>query len=416
MLKDSRLPRPSAYEIADHVREAMASAGPGLSDGEVLELCRQRVLASPQSRLLDINEKSKLVRSVFCALRCELEILHDIASDPSVTEIMVNGPDDIFIEKDGRIMRADISFGEPARLGRVIQRIAAGVSREMNDLNPIVDARLADGSRINAVNSNIALGGPILTIRKFTRNRMTIDELIAQGGISEEAAEMLRVMVICGFNIFISGGTSSGKTTFLNVLSDFIPPEERVIVIEDSAELQIRGHENLVRLEAKQANAQGRGAVSIRELIKASLRMRPDRIIVGEVRDEAVIDMVAAMSTGHDGSLSTGHANSPEGMLRRLESLYLSGSGMPLAAVRAQIGQAIELFVHLARGADGKRRVTEIAELETNADSDIRLNTLFKYDPEKGLVRSGNPVRRREKLRFRTEGLLYLRSIGEAEA
>ncbi|MCR4770667.1 MAG: Flp pilus assembly complex ATPase component TadA, partial [Oscillospiraceae bacterium] len=356
----------------------MASAGPGLSDGEVLELCRQRVLASPQSRLLDINEKSKLVRSVFCALRCELEILHDIASDPSVTEIMVNGPGDIFIEKDGRIVRADISFGEPARLGRVIQRIAAGVSREMNDLNPIVDARLDDGSRINAVNSNIALGGPILTIRKFTRNRMTIDELIAQGGISEEAAEMLRVMVICGFNIFISGGTSSGKTTFLNVLSDFIPPEERVIVIEDSAELQIRGHENLVRLEAKQANAQGRGAVSIRELIKASLRMRPDRIIVGEVRDEAVIDMVAAMSTGHDGSLSTGHANSPEGMLRRLESLYLSGSGMPLAAVRAQIGQAIELFVHLARGADGKRRVTEIAELETNADSDIRLNTLFK--------------------------------------
>lgn len=416
MLNDSKRSKAPVGRLADEVRVKMADSGFGLSDDDVMLLCEEAVLSEGSLQACAPAELAAAARAVFCTLRCELEILQDIADDPAVTEIMVNGSDDIFIEKNGSITRADISFDDPGQLERIIQRLAAGVSREMNDLNPIVDARLEDGSRINAVNSNIALNGPILTIRKFTRNRMSLEELVEQGGISAEAAEMLKAMVICGFNIFISGGTSSGKTTFLNVLSDLIPPDERVIVIEDSAELQIRGHENLVRLEAKSANAQGRGEVSMKDLIKASLRMRPDRIIVGEVRDEAVISMVAAMSTGHDGSLSTGHANSPLGMLRRLESLYLSGSGMPLEAVRGQIAQAIELFVHMARGADGRRRVTEIAELEAYADSDIRLNTLFRYSPEKGLVRTGSPIKRREKLLYRKEGLLYLRSIGEAEA
>ncbi len=416
MLKSSNQNRPSAAALADAVRLRMASLGPGLTDEDVCAICEDVVLHDPSLRTLSVSALGALIRAVFCTLRCELEILQDIADDPRVTEIMVNGCDDIFIERDGVISRADLRFESPERLERVIQRLAAGVSRELNDLNPIVDARLADGSRINAVNSNIAINGPILTIRKFTRSRMSMRDLIAQDGISPEAAEMLRVMVICGFNIFISGGTSSGKTTFLNVLSDMIPPQERIIVIEDSSELQIRGHENLVRMEAKAANAQGRGGVSIRDLIKSSLRMRPDRIIVGEVRDEAVIDMIAAMSTGHDGSLSTGHANSPAGMLRRLESLYIGGSGMPLEAVRGQIAQAIDLFVHLARGADGKRRVTEITELEAYEDNQVRLNTLFKYDAEQGLVRTPNPVRRTEKLRLRSEGLQYLRSLSETEA
>lgn len=390
----------SVGSIADEVRRKIAS---DMDDEAVDLLCRKAVEEYPPAMDFSAQDRARLQRLVFCTLRCELEILQDLADDPEVTEIMVNGCGNIFLERAGRMQRADISFESPERLTRVIQRIAAAVGREMNDLNPIVDARLSDGSRVNAVNANIAINGPILTIRKFNRSRISMNDLMRQGDISPEAAGFLGKLVRSGYNIFVSGGTSSGKTTFLNVLSDMIPPQERIIVIEDSAELQIRGHDNIVRMEAKNANAQGRGGVSIRDLIRTSLRMRPDRIIVGEVRGGEVVDMLAAMSTGHDGSLSTGHANSPRGMLLRLETLFLAASGFPLEAVRGQIAGAIDLFVHLARTADGHRRVMEISEVLGYENGVIGLNTLFEYCPGEGLKASGNKLVNTAKLRLAGE-------------
>lgn len=374
------------YRLADDV-----------SDVAVEGLCRQLVTGKAELAFLSGTEKERLIRLVFCSLRCELEILQDIANDTAVSEIMVNGKGNIFYEKHGEMIRSELEFESSEQLETVIQRLAAKVGREMNDLNPIVDARLSDGSRVNAVHSNIAIGGPILTIRKFNQSRMSMEELIERGDISAEAADFLKSLVEAKYNCFVSGGTSSGKTTFLNILSDHIPAEERVIVIEDSAELQIRNHQNLVRMESKAANAQGKGEVSIRELIRASLRMRPDRIIVGEVRGDEVVDMLAAMSTGHDGSLSTGHANSPAGMVRRLETLHIAASGFPMQAVRSQIAGAIEVFIHLSRFPGGHRRVTEISEMLGIEDGEIRLNKIFSYDNQKGLIRAGE-LRHREKL------------------
>ncbi|HCU08172.1 MAG TPA: pilus assembly protein [Clostridiales bacterium] len=376
----------------------MAQTSETLSDDQVLEIVEDLVLSHRALVDLAPGKKKKLIRLIFCSLRRELEILHDYAEDPDVSEIMVNGIDGIFIERCGRIERVPAFFESTEDLEKVIQRLAARVSREMNDLHPIVDARLQDGSRINAVNRSIALDGPVLTIRKFNRDRMTLDDLIRQKDITAEAAELLVRLVRSGYNMFVSGGTSSGKTTFLNVLSDCIPREERVIVIEDSAELAIRNHENLVRMEARNANAQGRGAVTIRDLIKTSLRMRPDRIIVGEVRGGEVVDMLAAMSTGHDGSLSTGHANSPAGMIGRLETLFLSASGFPVEAVRSQIADAIDIFVHLKRSSDGRRQVWEIAEVEGCSEGAVRLNKLFHHVPGKGLIPTGNRLMHKEKL------------------
>jgi pilus assembly protein CpaF len=311
---------------------------------------------------------------------------------------MVNGCENIFIERKGHVARANIRFETVKELEEIIQRLAAKVGRQINELNPIVDARLEDGSRINAVNRNIAVNGPILTIRKFNKSHMLMQDLIQQNDITLPAADLLKRLVECGYNMFVSGGTSSGKTTFLNILSDFIPPQERVIVIEDSAELAIRNHENLVRMEAKNSNAQGKGTVTIRDLIKTSLRMRPDRIIVGEVRGGEVVDMLAAMSTGHDGSLSTGHANSPEGMLGRLETMFLSVSNFPMEAVRSQIAEAIDIFVHLTRTAEGKRRVSEITEIAGYENGKIRLNPIYKYIQTQGLSPTGNTLIHTEKL------------------
>lgn len=382
---------------ADEVRMRMNSGIQSYSDEEVMSLCEDVILEAHELDSLGIGEKARLVRLTFSSLRCELEILQDLADDRDVSEIMVNGPDNIFAERRGRIERQNLAFDDSAQLERVIQRLAARVGREMNELNPIVDARLSDGSRINAVNSNIAIGGPILTIRRFGTGRLSAEDIVNSGGMSREAAEFIETLVRCRYNIFISGGTSSGKTTFLNILSDYIPAEERIIVIEDSAELAIRGHENLVRMEAKSANAQGKGEVSIRELIRSSLRMRPDRIIVGEVRGEEVIDMLAAMSTGHDGSLSTGHANSPTGMLGRLESLFLANSGFPIDAVRSQIAGAIEVFIHLAKDKNGMRRVMEISELCGLQNGEYVLNTLYRYHQGSGLVKCGE-LKNRGKL------------------
>ena len=396
----------SVLAVADRVRTAL---GASADEEEVKRLCRKECI-SEFSMLVEsgrtdaaavFRSLEKTERLVYCTLRCELEILQDLADDPSVTEIMVNGPGAVFVERGHGIERADICFETSRQLEQVIRRLAASVGREMNDLNPIVDARLSDGSRVNAVAANIAIGGPILTIRKFNKSRMTMEDLVEQGDISKEAAELLARLVRARYNIFVCGGTSSGKTTFLNVLSDCIPPGERVIVIEDSAELQIRGHEDLVRMEAKSANAQGKGAVSIRDLIRTSLRMRPDRIIVGEVRGPEVVDMLAAMSTGHDGSLSTGHSNSAFGMIGRLETMFLSGQDFPLEAVRGQIAQAIDVFVHLARTDDGHRRVMEISEVLGLKDGQVVLSQLFRYVPGKGLLPSGRELVRREKLDLR---------------
>ena len=389
----------SVLDIAEKVRMKMNSAGFELSDETVLSLCKDEVLADPRLLTSGFDRCLKVIHQVFCTLRCELEILQDYADDKDVTEIMVNGPKDIFIEKNGRVVRADIAFETRAQLEHVIQRIAAGVGREINDLNPIVDARLSDGSRVNAVHSNIALNGPILTIRRFTKSRMTMEDLIEQGSISREAADFVQMIVRSAYNIFVSGGTSSGKTTFLNILSDYIPNDERLIVIEDSAELQIRSHSNLVRMEAKLANAQGRGAVTIRDLIKSSLRMRPDRVIVGEVRGVEAVDMIAAMSTGHDGSLSTGHANSAKGMIKRLESMFLAESDFPLPAVQGQIAEGIEFIIHLERDALGIRRVVEITEFTGYENGEPIMNEIFIYEPGEGLKRTENKVRRTGKLR-----------------
>ena len=368
-----------------------------LDDALVQSLCERLVLQETETKPFSLLRRLQLARLVFCALRCELEVLQDMADDPSVTEIMVNGTDRIFLEKDGRIVRADVSFEKEEHLNQVIQRLAARVGRELNELHPIVDARLSDGSRVNAVHASIALGGPVLTIRKFNRSRMTMEDLAMQGDISVQAAELLKDMVRAGCNLFISGATSSGKTTFLNVLSDAIPLRERVVLIEDSAELQIRGIPNLVRMETRSANAQGRGGVTIRDLIRASLRMRPDRVIVGEVRGEEVVDMLAAMSTGHDGSLSTGHANSVRGMIGRLETLHISSSGFPLESVRAQIAEAIDVYVHLERTADGRRRVVEIAESAGLLDGEICLNPLYVRGASGELIPTGSEPQGRAK-------------------
>ncbi len=399
MLKNLNANRPQASvsALAAEVR-SLYNLSSGVCDDDVKALCKEVIDKKPELSYLGKNEKKKLSHLVFCSLRCELEILQDIADDPEISEIMINGKDNIFYEKQGTIYKADIKFESSEQLEAVIQRLAAQVGREMNDLNPIVDARLNDGSRVNAVNSNIALDGPILTIRKFNQSRMMMDDLISRGDITREASNFLKSLVESGYNMFVSGGTSSGKTTFLNVLSDFIPPDERVIVIEDSAELQIRNHANLVRMESKSANAQGKGEVPIKELIKSSLRMRPDRIIVGEVRGDEVVDMLAAMSTGHDGSLSTGHANSPAGMIGRLETLHIAASGFPMQAVRSQIAGAIEIFIHLQRFSGGHRRVTEISEIAGIENGEIKLNKLFSYSPGLGLERTQNELIHKEKL------------------
>ena len=388
---------PLPTELADRVRTLMTGVSP--EDETLLCLCEEEVSAHPFFFSRSPAECGDYAKKVYSCLRCDLELLQSLADDDEISEIMVNGCDAVFVEKNGHIEKSNIKLDSKEQLISIIQRLAAKVGREMNDLNPIVDARLSDGSRINAVNDNVAIVGPILTIRKFGKVKMTMEDLIERGDSSQEAADFLRYAVEKGCNIFISGGTSSGKTSFLNVLSECIPENERIIVIEDSAELQIRNHENMIRMEAKQPNSQGKGAVTIRELIKASLRMRPDRIVVGEVRGEEVIDMLAAMSTGHDGSLSTGHANSPRGMLGRLETLHISSSGFPLTAVRNQIADAIDVIVQLKRYPDGHRRVTHIDELCGIKEGEYELNPLFEREDGGDLERTGNPVRNKYKLK-----------------
>lgn len=368
-------------------------------DEEVRLAIERAVLSNPRMEERRYQEKRQLVEAVFNTIRRDLDLLQPYAEDDEVSEIMVNGTGPIFIERNGRIEKLPIHFKSTAELEEIVRRLAGRVHREINEMNPIVDARMEDGSRVNAVYGNVALNGPILTIRKFPRKRINMEELLRQGSITKEAADFLIHVVQAQYNLFISGGTSSGKTTFLNVLSAFIPSEERVIVIEDSAELQIDALENVVRMETRNPNEQGKGGVTARQLIRTSLRMRPDRIIVGEVRGSEILDMTQAMNTGHDGSLSTGHGNSTCGMLRRLEAMYLTAADFPVEAIRGQIAEALDLMVHLGKMPDHSRKVLEITEVLGLEKGEFRLNPLFRYENEVGLVSTGNRLQNQGKLR-----------------
>ncbi len=350
-----------------------------LSDEELEEQISILVQQSLNGQLVSLDEKVKMVNQIYSSIR-GFGILDTILNDDDITEVMINGPDNIFIEKSGKLMRMDEHFESERRLEDVIQRIVGMAGREVNQANPIVDTRLPDGSRVNVVLPPIALCGPTVTIRKFSKTPMTIDMLIRYGSLTREIADKLEVLVKAKFNIFICGGTGSGKTTFLNALSNYIPKDERIITIEDSAELQITGIDNLVSMETRNANSSGAGEINIRDLIKSSLRMRPERIVVGEVRGGEALDMLQAMNTGHDGSLSTGHANSTKDMLSRLETMVLQGAeGLPLDAIRQQIASAVDIIIHLSRLRDKSRKTMEITEVVGFKNGEIHLNPLYVF-------------------------------------
>lgn len=350
-----------------------------LSDDEVAQTIDEVLLGQRELAVYPVELRRRLRKELFDSLR-RLDILQIFVEDSSVTEIMINGKDHIFVEQDGKLRELDIGFESVEKLQDVIQQIVAGCNRVVNEASPIVDARLPNGARVNIVMSPVALNGPIVTIRRFPDKPITMERLLQLGSISLEAAGFLETLVKAGYNIFISGGTGSGKTTFLNVLSHYIPSEERVITIEDSAELQLQGLPNLVRLETRNSNVEGCSEITIRELIRASLRMRPDRIIVGEVRGAEAIDMLQCLNTGHDGSMSTGHANSARDMLARLENMVLMGMELPLAAIRQQIASGVDVLVHLGRLRDKSRRVLEITELVGCENGEIKLNPLYVFE------------------------------------
>ena len=329
-----------------------------------------------KEKYLTIKERIKIHKEVFNSIK-GLGILEDLLEMDEVTEIMINGRNHIFIEKAGRIIPYDDSIESEERLQDIIQQIVAKTNRRVNESNPIVDTRLEDGSRVNVVLPPVALDGAVITIRKFAKEKITINQLIKWGTLTREVSDLLEKLVVAGYNIFVSGGTGSGKTTFLNVLSNFIPNDQRVVTIEDSAELQLKSVDNIVRLEARQANSQGENEITIRDLIKTSLRMRPDRIIVGEVRGAEALDMVQSLNTGHDGSMSTGHGNSLKDMLARLETMVLMGADIPLNAIRSQLAAGIDIMVHLARMPDKTRKVIEINEIQEFKDNQIILNKLY---------------------------------------
>ncbi|GAK41003.1 CpaF family protein [Paenibacillus urinalis] len=367
----------SFRELRNSIRAALdvtSAAG----DSELMEHIEARVFRHSGLIHLTSGEKHALIRRLYDSFR-GLDVLQPLIDNPHITEIMINGHTEIFIEERGEVRQAPVTFESEERLQDIIQTIVSGVNRIVNESSPIVDARLKDGSRVNIVLPPVALKGPTMTIRKFPDKPMTMEDLVRIGAISDEAAELLSKLVRSKYNMFISGGTGSGKTTFLNALSQFIPPDERIITIEDSAELQIVTVPNLVSLETRNANTEGKGVISIRELIRSSLRMRPNRIIVGEVRGSEALDMLQAMNTGHEGSLSTGHANSIPDMISRLETMVLSGADLPVGVVRQQIASAIDIVIHLSRLRDRSRRVTEISEVVGLKDGGIQLNSLYRF-------------------------------------
>lgn len=375
-------------------------------DEKVLELIDRSLLEHPDIGYVSLEGRIRLRKELFNAVR-RMDVLSDLLEDDSITEIMINGYDQIFVEKDGRIQSFSQSFESEDRLASIIQQIVAGCNRLVNEAVPIVDARLPDGSRVNVVLPPVALDGPTMTIRKFPKEKMTMERLIELGALDEETAGFLKLLVKARYNIFVSGGTGAGKTTFLNALSDYIPKTERIITIEDSAELQLRDVENLVRMETRNSNVEGENAITIRDLIKASLRMWPDRVIVGEVRDSAAIDMLTAMNTGHDGSLSTGHANSAYDMITRLESMVLMGIELPMEAVRRQIASAVDIIIHLGRLRDGSRKVTEICEVTGIENGQVQLTSLYEFEEQaekgrktvQGYLKKKAALQNKEKLK-----------------
>ena len=371
-------------QLQETVRQRMDMSSE-LSDAQIGEIIDSVIMEKSREVYMSAVTKLTLRQELFNAIR-RLDLLQELIDDKTVTEIMVNGADAIFYERDGRIYTWDRHFESREKLEDVIQQIVSRSNRQVNESIPIVDARLKDGSRVNVVLDPVALNGPILTIRKFPEEAITMEDLIRWESISQEAAEYLKVLVKAGYNIFISGATSTGKTTFLNVLADYIPKTERVITIEDSAELQIHGIENLVRMEVRQADGDGVSNVTLRDLIRTSLRMRPDRIIVGEVRGEEALDMIQSMNTGHDGSLSTGHANSPQDMLSRLETMALFASDIPIQAIRKQIASSIDIIVQLERLRDRSRRVTAITEVLDCTEDAYILNPIFEFHEQDNLV------------------------------
>ena len=378
-----------------------------LTDDELENKIEEAINQRLSGKYCAISQKISIAQQIYSGIR-GLGILDSILKDNTITEVMINGPNKIFVERNGMVQKIEETFEDEKKLEDIIQRIVGAAGREVNQSNPIVDTRLANGSRVNVVLPPISLIGPAVTIRKFSKTPMTISQLIKYGSITPEIADILRILVEAKYNIFIAGGTGSGKTTFLNALSNFIPKSERIITIEDSAELQIAGIENLVSLETRNANSSGAGQITIQDLIKSSLRMRPERIIVGEVRGGEALDMLQAMNTGHDGSLSTGHANSTSDMLSRLETMVLQGAtGMPLDAIRKQIASALDIIIHLSRLRDHSRKTMEITEVLSTKDGKIQLNTLYRFEEDEHstlervsgtLKRTENPMKNVHKM------------------
>ncbi|MGI6562467.1 MAG: CpaF family protein [Clostridia bacterium] len=379
-----------------------------ISDDAIRSKITEAVMEKSRHILLSANEKIELINLVFNRMR-GMDILQPLLDNEEITEIMVNGPDRIFIEKKGGIVPVSVKC-DAKQLEDIIQKIVSSVNRTVNEANPICDARLKDGSRVHVVMKPLALNGPILTIRKFSKAPMDINTLISYGTITEEAADTLKKLVEAKYNIFICGGTGSGKTTFLNVLSNFIPKDERIITIEDTAELQITGVANLVRLETRNANPDGEGEIRIRDLIRAGLRMRPDRIVVGEVRGEEALDMLQAMNTGHEGSLSTGHGNSCKDMISRLETMVLTAARMPVESIRKQIASALDIMIFLSRMKDKSRKVMEVSEVAGYKDGEVLLNPLYKYEVLKDgtgkLVRTENDMVNKDKFMIYGSGMI----------
>lgn len=357
-----------------------------LTEEEIRELIDEQIKQESKRKSLALFEREQLRRSLFHAIR-QLGILQELIEDPQITEIMVNGTQGIFIEQKGKLKKLDISFDSSEKLKHVIWQITAECNRVVNEASPIVDARLSDGARVNIVLDPVAINGPILTIRRFPPDPITMEELLAMGALSRECRDWLEVLVQSGCNILVCGGTGSGKTTFLNVLSQFIPSWERVITIEDSAELQIRNISNLVRLETRNANVEGCKEITIRDLLKASLRMRPDRIIVGEVRGKEAVDMLQSVNVGHS-AMTTVHANSVRDVVSRLETMVLMGMEMPLLAIRKQIASGFDLMIHLGRLKDGSRRVMEIAEPVEFCEGEVQMQTLYRFE-QRGVLEDG---------------------------
>ncbi|MCX4340360.1 MAG: CpaF family protein [Lachnospiraceae bacterium] len=351
------------------------------SDEEILDLIDEMLIRESREHPLSLQERGRLRRELFHAVR-KLDVLQELVDDSGITEIMINGPDHIFIEQKGRLLESELHFESEEKLQDVIQQIVSDCNRTVNEASPIVDARLQNGARVNVVLNPVALNGPIVTIRRFPDKPITMEDLVSFGSVTDEVCAWLNRLVQAKYNIFISGGTGSGKTTFLNALSNYIPQEERIITIEDSAELQLTNIQNIVRMETRNANVDGCQEITIRDLIKTSLRMRPDRIIVGEVRGGEAFDMMQCLNTGHDGSMSTGHANSARDMLSRLENMILMGMEIPLTAIRQQIASGIDIIVHLGRLRDKSRKVLEIVEVTGYEDGEIQLAPLYRFEEE----------------------------------